>query len=145
LWLADARSFVLTGKPITGAKYVRERWGPVPHQMMPVRIELEREGIIRVWKERYYDRPTTRFKALVPPTTGIFTGAELQTINHWINYVADEHTAASIGEESHDYAWEIAKEGEDIPYYAFLVSRLRPSKGHELKWAKEEARRLGLT
>jgi Protein of unknown function (DUF4065) len=145
LWFADAKSFVLTGKPITGAKYIRERWGPVPHQIVPVRIELESEGVIRVWTERYHDRSTTKFKALVPPSPGVFTSGELQTINYWISYVADEHTAASISEESHDYAWEIAKEGEEIPYYAFLVNRLRPSKGHELEWAREEARRLGLT
>jgi hypothetical protein len=43
LWFADARLFVLRGRPIAGATYLREKFGPVPKQMMPVRAELEQE------------------------------------------------------------------------------------------------------
>ena len=46
LWFAESRVYVLTGKGITGATYVREKHGPVPRAMMPIRAELEREGTV---------------------------------------------------------------------------------------------------
>jgi hypothetical protein len=56
LWFADARLFMLRGKPITGAAYIREKWGPVPQQIMPVRDELVREGHIGFQPGRAADR-----------------------------------------------------------------------------------------
>lgn len=144
LWFSDAKIFALTGKPITGAKYIREKYGPVPHQIKPIEKELVDEGQIKVWKEKYYDRMITRFKAIHPPLAKPFAENELQTVNYWITHIAVDHTASSISEESHDYAWEIAKEGEELPLYAFWATRFRESKGDELEWAKKEAKRLGL-
>jgi hypothetical protein len=48
LWFADARTYTLTGSPITGATYIREKYGPVPREMMSIQQELEREGVIRI-------------------------------------------------------------------------------------------------
>ena len=145
LWFSDAKAFVLRGTSITGAKYIREKYGPVPHQIMPVRFELEREGLIDIRSERYYDRNTTRFRSISAPDLSAFDRAEMQIVDYWIQHIADDHTAGSISDESHDYAWEIAKLGEEIPLYAFLATRMRPSAGKELDWAKQEAKRLGLT
>lgn len=51
LWFAEARAFVLHGKPIAGATYIRQKHGPVPREFMPIRSELERQKRIRVFKE----------------------------------------------------------------------------------------------
>src|SRR5436305_11989710 len=51
LWFADARQYVLTGEPITGETYIREKHGPIPKHAMQVRAELERAGVIKVAKE----------------------------------------------------------------------------------------------
>jgi len=143
LWFADARQYMLTGKSITGAEYIREKFGPVPKAIMPVRSELEREGAIKVYppKSAYEG---WRFRALRRPSADWFSREELQNVNWWIRYVCDEHTANSISEESHDYAWEIAKTGERLPYYAFMANRGRPPAGEELDWAREAAKRRGL-
>jgi len=63
LWFADARQFVLTKKPITGAVYIREKYGPVPKDAMIARGELEKDGAVRVSKQG----DLTRIVALSKP------------------------------------------------------------------------------
>ena len=144
MWFSDARMYVLEGKSITGAVYTRQKHGPVPKAAMPARSELEKEGRIRIWKDRYYNKPIWRFQSLSDPRTEGFSAKELQTIDWWIQHVDEEHTANSISDLSHDYGWEIAAMGEELPYHAILASRLREPTEEELEWAKTKARERGL-
>lgn len=146
LWFSDARAYMLRGRPITGAAYIREKWGPVPRSMMPVREELVHERAIRVWSDRLYDYPTTRFHALRAPDgiRSIFDDEDIKTVEFWIETIDKEHTAKSISDETHDYAWEIAELGEELPYHAIFATRMRQADDEELKWAQDRARELGL-
>lgn len=121
LWFADARAYVLTGKPITGVRYTRQDYGPCPHAIMPIREALQDEGAIRIFQEG----SLTRFVALVAPDTSIFTAEELAATNWWIDHISLDHTAGTISDASHDYAWEIAVVGEEIPLYACLAARIK--------------------
>jgi len=143
LWFADARQYITTGQAITGADYIRQQFGPVPKLIMPIRDELVAEGKIRV------DPPASkyvgwRFRSLRSPGDVGLTDKERQTVDYWIKHISEDHTADSISEESHDYAWEIAKMGEPLPYFAFLANRVREPNEEEIEWAKASARRLGL-
>ena len=140
LWFADARLFVLRGKPITGATYIREKFGPVPKQLMPIRAELEREGHIRVFREGDLIRVTADEK----PDLSLFTADELQTVDYWIKHIDAEHTAASIGEATHDYAWELARMGEEVPFYAVLANRIRDPNDRESKIFQTKAKERGV-
>jgi hypothetical protein len=127
LWFADARLFVLRGEPITGATYIREKFGPVPRQIMPIRAELKREGYIKVFEEGGLVRITADAK----PDMSAFTKDELQTIDYWIEHIDKDHTAGSISDASHDYAWDIARMGEELPFYAILANRIRDPSNQE--------------
>ena len=140
LWFAEARAFVLHGAPIVGATYIREQFGPVPKQMMPIRAELERAGEIRVFKEGKLVRITADAK----PDMSQFTTDELQIIDYWIELIDRDHTAGTISDESHDYAWDIAHEGEEVPLYAILANRIRDPNDQELEKLKAKARSHGL-
>jgi hypothetical protein len=144
LWFSEARTYVLSGVPIAGASYIREKYGPVPRAAVPVREELVSEGAIQAWKDKYYDFDMWCFTALRPPETSPFSETELKTVKYWIDYIDEEHTAKSISDETHDYAWEIAKMGEELPFYAILANRLREPTDDELQQAKELATKLGL-
>jgi hypothetical protein len=61
-----------------------------------------------------------------------------------MRHIAEDHTAESISDESHDYAWEIAKMGEPLPYYSFLASRLRDPTEDELRKARGRTGSLGI-
>lgn len=140
LWFADARQFVLTKHPITGAVYIREKYGPVPKHAMIVRSQLENEGNIRVSKEG----SLTRIVALTHPDTSMFSADELKTVDYWIDYIDKSHTAQSISDESHDYAWNIAAMGEELPLYAILANRIREPNEQEIGKLQRRAKELGL-
>lgn len=140
LWFADARLFVLRGKPITGETYIRKRYGPAPKHIEPILKQLEGEGIIRTSREG----DLRRIVATYSPDMSTFSSEEMQTIDYWINHIDREHTATSISEESHDYAWGIAKMGEELPLYAILANRIREPDDAELERLKEKAKALGL-
>lgn len=143
-WFSDARSFVLTGRSITGAEYTRQEHGPVPREIMIVRSELAGEGAIDARKVQNARYEQWKFKALRPPAPGYFSEEELKTLNYWIKEIVEGHTAESVSEMSHDYGWEIAKMGESLPFYSILAERIRSPNEEELKWAKAKARELGL-
>lgn len=145
LWFGDARLFATRQKSITGASYIREKYGPVPKAIMPVRQELVNSGAIKQWRDQYHGRQAWRFKALVPPNVSVFSEEELQTVNWWIDHIAKDHTANSISEESHDYGWEIAAMGEELPFHAFLAWRIQEEPSKEaMEWAVSRAKELGL-
>lgn len=145
LWFSDARMYVLTGSSITGAVYIRQKYGPVAHQMLPVQSDLTSSGAIKIKRDRLYNRPITRFKALKAAKLVNCTEDEIQTINWWVDHIAKDHTAASISDESHDYGWEIYEIGEEIPYRAFLSERVREEmRPDDKRWAEKRAKELGL-
>jgi hypothetical protein len=140
LWFADARQYVLTKKPITGAIYVRQKHGPVPKHGLIACKQLESEGAIKVTTQG----KLKRIVALEPPDTSIFSTDELKQVDYWIAHIDKNHTAQSISEESHDYAWEIAKMGEELPLYAVLANRIREPNEREVEKLRQRARDLGL-
>jgi hypothetical protein len=144
LWFSDARANEALGRPITAETYIREKFGPVPKHIVEVLTELEDEGQIMTWSEPYYEHKITRFRAFEPPSTAPFSSEELSLIDWWIKHVAEEHSAASISKKSHDYAWQLAQMGEEVPLHAFLASRIRSPNEEELDWARQQAKALGL-
>jgi len=144
MWFAEAKSFVLRKQPVTGAVYIREKHGPVPKYGMQARGELEREGKI---SQRLIDRGRYKewvFGSKEPADASFLTAAERQDVDYWIRHIDEDHTAASISDESHDYAWEIARMGEELPLSAILANRLRQPTDQEMEGARERAKRRGL-
>lgn len=143
LWFTDARTYEAFGKSVTGETYVRRKFGPVPMHIDEVISELIANGKIQSWSEPWFDFEVKRFAAHEPPDMALFSADELGFIDWWIKHVAEQHTATSISEKSHDYGWKIAKEGEELPLKAFLARRIREPIGEELDWAKQAAAKLG--
>lgn len=144
LWFAEARAYVLRKRGITGATYIREEHGPVPKGGPQLRSELVDEGRI---SQQLIDRGAYKswvFKALVAPLKDFLSSEDRQDVDWWIEHIDSEHTATSISDLSHNYGWEIAKQGEELPLYAILSNRFREPTETELVTAREKARELGL-
>ncbi len=145
LWFSEARAFEAYGQPITGEKFVRDKHGPRSQHLNAVCAELAEQGLIEPFAEQVYDYATLRYRALEPPDASLFSNEQLQLIDWWISNIGEKHTAASISDLSHDYGWEVAKMGEELPLKAFLARRIRaPATADEIEWARQEAERLGL-
>lgn len=144
LWFAETRQYLLTGKPIAGAEYIKEKYGPIPRLGMAVREELVRDGAIRQWQNKRADVTGWCLQSLREPQMAGFTDEELQTVNFWIEHIDKDHTATSISEQSHDFAWEIADMREPLPLFAQLATRLREPTEEELARARQVAADLKL-
>jgi hypothetical protein len=144
LWFSDARAYMLHGEPITGETYIRKEFGPLPTHALAAIRELSDDGSIRVWNDTYFNKPIRHFHSLRLPDKLSLTDDQRKIVEFWIVHIADEHTAASISEQSHDYAWEIAKLGEDLPYHAIFANRVRDPEGDEFAWASRRAKELEL-
>lgn len=141
LWFADARAYALTGKPITGEVYVRQQFGPVPKHIVPIQKELVAEGLIKIGKQG----KQTTFRSLdAPHYNNWFSTDELLSVNWWIDHIDKDHTAGSISEQTHDYAWEIARMGEELPLYAYRVARIKEPTDEDMERLKSRAKELGL-
>jgi hypothetical protein len=136
LWLSDLRAYHQTGESITGARYIKREFGPVPASVMPVLHELEVEGSIRIREAPHYGKQKTEYVDLSPVTSDYFLQpVEIEIVRHTIDEVCDRHTAKSISEASHDHVWEAAADGEEIPHYT-VFARPGVVAPTDIQWAQ---------
>lgn len=138
LWIADISAFLDRGTPITGERYVKRQYGPVPHSILGIVRELEQEGKIVVRKGESFGHPKTDYIALTRPDIRAFTADEISLIDESIDFVCRRHTAMGISHKTHDIIWELAELGEEIPHEALLASDLGEVTPEDVAWAKEQ-------
>ena len=141
LWRSDFGAYLEFGEPITGASYVKGNFGPVPAGAQPVLEELQREGTLSIREVDYYGRDKKEFFALKRPDLSGFTADEISLVDKEIDYVTEQHTARSISEESHDEIWEMARIGEEIPYFT-VFSKPAEITESDIEWAKMKIEEL---
>lgn len=145
LWFSDARADVLRGRSITGATYIREKWGPVPQQIMPVRDQMVRDGLIGISRQPLFDHDQDVFTTEARPDLDLFARDEMQIVDYWIDEVCEKHSAASVSKLSHDYTWEIARIGEVVPFHALRIDRVkRDLTDEQFDRLRSRAKDLGL-
>ena len=121
-WFSDVISFQETGNAISSARYVKQKFGPVPKQILPVLRELQDEGRLRIDEVEYYGNTKRQYVSLSDPDVSIFSETELKTLDSVIDAVCNGHTASTISDLTHDDIWKIAEIGEEIPLHAILAS-----------------------
>lgn len=141
LWLVDFVSYYQSGIPVTGARYVKREFGPVPGAIMPVLAELERDGSVFSRKVLFHGRSKTDFIVAKEPAVE-FSEDEAAVIERMITFVCDEHTAKSISEKSHDHIWHSAEDGEDIPYHTVFAVRGEITDS-DREWARQQIEEIG--
>lgn len=142
LWYSDARHYVLHGRPITGERYVRRQHGPMAQHFNSVLSELSAAGRVTYRKGGAYE--AAQYRAMRAPDSRVLSDSEREILDYFIRHISRDHTATSISEQTHDYAWEIARMGEALPYHAILAERTRQPNSDELAWARDVARRRNL-
>ena len=121
LWFADVIAYRETGESITGATYVRRHKGPVPARIVDVLGELQQEGKIEVKepKSKYAPR---EFRSLKGPVQDNLSKDEKDLIDLCRNHICNNFSAGEISELTHNHIWGAARDGEEIPLEATLMS-----------------------
>jgi uncharacterized phage-associated protein len=117
LYYSDVLHFLDKGKPLTGADYQRQRFGPTARHLSSALRELEQEKRISVSHRNYYGYKKCEYDALKEFGSNRLSTEEIDLVKHMVDFVC-KHTAHEISEFSHDDAWSSVPMGERIPYYA---------------------------
>ncbi len=140
LYFADFLSYARLGKPITGFKYQREKNGPVPTHLVPVREEMIKNGDLALQPIKLASRGTQkRFVNLREPRLDAFMANEIALVDSIIEGLWG-YTAEEVSEFSHTMVgWQVADPGEEIPYETIFVSA-QPLTEADIVRARELAR-----
>ena len=121
LAFADFSAYFETGKPITGAEYMRLPQGPVPRRLRPVRDRLEANHEIAMRTASVGKYQQQRVVPLRRPDLNIFTADEIAAVDKIVDAFWN-HTAKDVSEFSHGIARRVAQNKASIPYEAVFLS-----------------------
>lgn len=118
LYFIDFDYYEKTEEQLTGAKYIKNHYGPTPVMFAKIIERMEKEGKVEKIKSKFYKYEQSKY--LVNPQIQIDLSAlsaqELAHIDWEINRLGDL-TATQISALSHlDTPWKVAKEREALEY-----------------------------
>ena len=127
LFFSDFLTYLRTGKPITCLAYQKLRFGPAPVRMLPITEEMKTEALLVIQEARVGTKTQHR-----PVNTRVanlekFTADEISIVDEMIEFFS-EKSAGETSEISHQIlAYQIAREGDIIPYSAVFITNEPPS------------------
>ncbi|NND23550.1 MAG: DUF4065 domain-containing protein [Acidimicrobiia bacterium] len=116
LYFADFNYYELYEDHLSGARYKKLPYGPVPQKLESI-IEsmIDNEELRRI-KTKFHGYPQTRYIPLEKPDLTKFNGAEKEVIDQVIDRYSD-WSASAISTYSHkDMPWKATEEGRFIEY-----------------------------
>lgn len=118
LYFIDFNYYEKFEEQLTGAKYIRNHYGPTPLAFRDVIKEMKQSGEVGMDCNKYHGKEQTKYIALRRPDLRAINGAEKEVIDDVIQKLSDMN-ATQISAYSHDDTpWAIAKDNEPIDYEA---------------------------
>jgi len=116
LYFSDFNYYELYEEHLTGAKYRKLPYGPVPQKLDIIIGQMMEKGMIQRIKTEYYDKMQTRYIPLAKADLTELKASEKEVIDKVIEQMSD-WSASAISSYSHkDMPWLASKEGEEINY-----------------------------
>ena len=116
LYFSDFNYYELYEEHLTGAKYRKLPFGPVPQKLDAIIKQMIDNGQLQRVKTEYHGFPQTRYLPLEKADLTQLKASEKEVIDRVIEQMSN-WSAAMISDYSHkDMPWEITDEGKDINY-----------------------------
>jgi transcriptional regulator with XRE-family HTH domain len=116
LYFSDFNYYELYEEHLTGAKYRKLPFGPVPQNLDTIINQMIDKGQLQRVKTDYHGYPQTRYLPLEKADLTELRASEKEIIDRVIEQMSD-WSAAAISNYSHkDMPWLASKEGEEINY-----------------------------
>ncbi len=116
LYFSDFNYYELYEEHLTGAKYRKLPYGPVPQKLDTIVLQMIDKGQLQRVKSEYHGYPQMRYLPLVKADLTELKASEKDVIDSVIQQMSD-WSAAAISNYSHkDMPWLASKEGEEINY-----------------------------
>lgn len=141
LYFSDMLHFMATNKPLTGADYLKQQFGPVARHLSAILAELVREKKLQINQRDYFGFKKSDYISIGSQAAASLSNSETDLLNEVIDFVC-ARTAKEISELNHDMAWRLADIGERIPYAAVLGMEPVTITQADVEFAVAEAERL---
>ncbi len=116
LYFSDFNYYELYEEHLTGAKYRKLPYGPVPQKLDTIIGQMIEKGQLQRVKTEYHGYPQTRYLPLEKADLTELRASEKEIIDRVIEQMSD-WSAGAISNYSHkDMPWLASKEGEEINY-----------------------------
>ncbi|MDP4265417.1 MAG: DUF4065 domain-containing protein [Bacteroidota bacterium] len=116
LYFADFNYYELYEEHLTGAKYRKLPYGPVPQKLDTIVAQMMEKNQVQRIKTDFHGYPQTRYIPLEKPDLTLLKASEKEIIDKVIEQYSD-WSASAISAYSHkDMPWLASKEGEEIDY-----------------------------
>lgn len=116
LYFVDFNYFELYEEHLTGAKYRKLPYGPVPQKLDYIINQMIEKGQLQRVKTEYHGYPQTRYLPLEKADLTELKASEKEVIDRVIEQMSD-WSASAISHYSHkDMPWLASKDGEVINY-----------------------------
>ena len=116
LYFSDFNYYELYEEQLTGAKYRKLPFGPVPQKLDQIIEQMRADAQLERIKTSYHGFSQTRYFPLVKSDLRTFKASEKEVIDRVIEQMSD-WSASAISDYSHkDIPWLATKEGEEINY-----------------------------
>lgn len=116
LYFCDFNYYELYEEHLSGAKYRKLPYGPVPQHLDAIVNEMIGKGQLKRVKTAYHGYPQTRYLPLEKADLTELLASEKEIIDRVIEQMSD-WSAAAISNYSHkDMPWLASKDGEEINY-----------------------------
>lgn len=141
LFFSDFTAFQRLGTSITGHVYQRLDKGPAPKKFIPIKNAMVEKRELAMASRDFHGRPQKVPIALRNPNLKLFSAEEIAIVTEVLEALWRKN-AKGISTLSHRFAgWELANDGEPIPYESALVQIATPRK-RDIKKALEMGEEL---
>lgn len=123
LYFSDFNYYEMYEEHLTGAKYRKLPYGPVPQKLDTIIGQMIDKGQLQRVKTEYHGYPNTRYLPLEKPDLTKLRASEKEIIDRVIDQMSD-WSAAMLSNYSHgDKPWKASKDGEEINYELVFYRR----------------------
>ncbi len=116
LYFSDFNYYELYEEHLTGARYRKLPYGPVPQKLDIIINQMIDNGQLQRVKTEYHGYPQTRYLPLEKADLTELRASEKEIIDRVIEQMSDWSAAAISGYSHKDMPWLASKEGEEINY-----------------------------
>ncbi|RLJ72575.1 type II toxin-antitoxin system antitoxin SocA domain-containing protein [Pedobacter alluvionis] len=116
LYFSDFNYYELYEEHLTGAKYKKLPYGPIPQKLDAIINQMIDANQLQRIKTEFKGYPQKRYLPLVKADLTLLKASEKDVIDKVIEQMSD-WSATAISDYSHkDLPWEVTEEGKDISY-----------------------------
>lgn len=135
LWFADCEAYRSTGMSITGERYIKRQFGPVPSKILEAIRDLENESKIAVKDTPHYNKTMRQFFSTQDVVPTSLSDKDISVLHSYTEVICENYTAVEISNISHDQVWDAAAIGEEIPLYAIFAAVPGEISPEVIAWA----------